>query len=106
MKKYFYLFLVTLVCVSCQSAKKEKTTVLTAIKTSDINFREHVVVKGGDANYVIYEYSDVRIDDVASLAIEYCNRVKPHSRAELRDIYMYKNHKRRATFDCNAVAQR
>ena len=106
MKKYLYLFLVTLICVSCQSAKKNEPVVPKVVKTTDINFREHVVVKGGDENHVIYEYSDVRVDDVASLAIEYCNRVKFGSRAELRDIYMYKNHKRRATFDCNTIAQR
>ena len=48
---------------------------------------------------------DVRIDDVATLASAYCfemtNGVK---KAYLRDIYMYKNHKRRATFDCVDLA--
>ena len=109
MKKYLYLFLVTLICVSCQSAKKEKAEDKVApsvVETPNVNFREHVVVKGGDSNHVIYEYSDVRVDDVASLAIEYCARVKPNSRAELHDIYMYKNHKRRATFNCSDIAQR
>lgn len=105
MRKYLYLFFATLICVSCQSAKKNEPVETSVIKTPDINFREHVVVKGGDANHIIYEYNDVRVDDVASLAIEYCSRVKPNSRAELHDIYMYKNHKRRATFNCADVAQ-
>lgn len=100
MKKYISLLAVLVVCVSCQSADKN------TIKDTDINYREHIIVKGGDENHVVYEYSDVRIDDVASLAIAYCQNVNPQYQASLRDIYMYKNHKRRATFDCKSVAQR
>ena len=62
------------------------------------------MVKGGDEKHVIYEYSDVRVDDVASLAIVYCQHANPGSKATLHDIYMYQNHKRRATFDCVSIA--
>ncbi len=101
MKKYLTLFLVLLTCVSCRSTDKDSNI----IDPSEINYREHIVVKGGDEKHVVYEYSDVRIDDVASLAIAYCSRINPQYQANLRDIYMYKNHKRRATFDCTPVAQ-
>ncbi|MBR3501466.1 MAG: hypothetical protein IKO06_01010 [Alphaproteobacteria bacterium] len=102
MKKYLAVLLVLLVCVACQSAPKKEEP---KVETISLNYREHVVVKGGDEKHVIYEYSDVRIDDVASLAIKYCKNVNPKSQASLRDIYMYKNHKRRAYFDCRCVAE-
>lgn len=109
MKKYFTLFLVLLACVSCQSTKDNQSAKNNEIQTkeinaADINYREHIVVKGGDEKHVIYEYSDVRIDDVSSLAIAYCQHINPENKAYLRDIYMYKNHKRRATFDCMSIA--
>lgn len=102
MRKYLSLILVLMACVSCQSAKKDDNQ----INSQNINYREHIIVKGGDENHVIYEYSDVRIDEVASLAIAYCQNINPEHIAKLRDIYMYKNHKRRATFDCACVAER
>jgi uncharacterized protein YcfL len=102
MRKYLSLFLVLAVCVACQSAPKEQPKTDNKIA---MNYREHVVVKGGDDKHVVYEYSDVRIDDVASLAIAYCEHINPEYQANLREIYMYKNHKRRATFDCRCVAK-
>lgn len=110
MKKYLALFLVLVACISCHSTKKDEANRPAQInsveqKSPDINYREKIVVKGGDDKHVIYEYSDVRIDDVASLAIVYCARINPSYKANLRDIYMYKNHKRRATFDCECIAK-
>ena len=105
MKKYLSLFLVLAICVSCQSTKKDENKI-TQISAADINYREHIVVKAGDEKHVIYEYSDVRIDDVATLASAYCHHINPEYQASLRDIYMYKNHKRRATFDCECIAKR
>ena len=55
-------------------------------------------------NYVIYEYSDVRVDQVATLASRYCYDKDPRTSAYLRDVYMRKNRKRRATFDCIIIA--
>lgn len=110
MKKYLALFMVLVACVSCHSTKKDEAKPAdkintVEIKSPDINYREKIVVKGGDEKHVIYEYSDVRVDDVASLAIAYCARINPSYKANLRDIYMYKNHKRRATFDCECIAK-
>ena len=67
-------------------------------------YRQNIVVKATGENYVVYEYSDVRIDDVASLASAYCFENSNGLKAYLRDIYMYRNNKRRATFDCVNLA--
>jgi hypothetical protein len=72
---------------------------------SDVErLRQNIVMKVAGENYVVYEYSDVRIDDVASLASAYCYEYSMGKKAYLRDIYMYRNHKRRATFDCVNLA--
>ena len=98
------LCLLELACVSCQSNVDENTG--EPVYSSDAErFRRNISTKAMGEDYVVYEYMDVRIDDVATLASAYCfemtNGVK---KAYLRDIYMYKNHKRRATFDCVDLA--
>lgn len=67
-------------------------------------FRQNIVMKVSGEDYVVYEYADVRIDDVATLASRYCFETTQGKKAYLRDIYMTKNHKRRATFDCVHLA--
>lgn len=67
-------------------------------------FRYNIVMKASGEDFVVYEYSDVRIDDVATLASRYCFETTQGKKAYLRDIYMTKNHKRRATFDCVHLA--
>lgn len=95
--------------VSVEQIKSDKVAepkIVTAPKyNSDVErLRQNIVMKAGDDNYVVYEYSDVRIDDVASLASAYCYEYSTGKKAYLRDIYMYRNHKRRATFDCGNLA--
>ena len=68
-------------------------------------YRRHILVKGMGDDYIIYEYSDVRVDQVATLASRYCYDKDSRTSAYLRDIYMRKNHKRRATFDCIDLAR-
>lgn len=67
-------------------------------------YRKNIVVKTMGDDYIVYEYSDVRIDKVAPLASRYCYETNPGKKAYLRDIYMHRNHKRRATFDCVDLA--
>ncbi len=69
-------------------------------------YRNNIVVKVMGDGYVVYEYTDVRIDDVATLASRYCYDTMPGKKAYLRDIYLYRNHKRRATFDCVDLASK
>lgn len=104
MKKILALCLLVLVCVSCQSNIDENTG--EPIYSSDAErFRRNIATKAMGDDYVVYEYTDVRIDDVATLASAYCFEMTGgEKKAYLRDIYMYKNHKRRATFDCVDLA--
>lgn len=62
-------------------------------------FLDNVVIKARSENYVMYEYKDVRVDELAPLASRYC---KEHGNrtAVLRNVILYKNYARRATFDC------
>lgn len=89
-----------------QSSAVAEPRIMPAPKyASDIErLRQNIVMKAGDNNYVVYEYGDVRIDDVASFASAYCYEYGVGKKAYLRDIYMYRNHKRRATFDCGNLA--
>ncbi len=59
----------------------------------------HINVIGKTSNYVVYEYSDVRIDEVAPIAAIYCNE-QGGKTAELYDIGLRQDHRRRATFFC------
>lgn len=123
MKKIALIGLSVLVLASCISKPKEdidaakneqEKTAATAVQKgervvdiadSDLEmYRRNIVVKTMGDDYVVYEYSNVRIDKVAPLASRYCYETNPGKKAYLRDIYLHKNHKRRATFDCVDLA--
>ena len=74
-----------------------------AIPEEDL-YRYDISVKAMGDDYVVYEYADVRIDKVATLASAFCFETNPGKKAYLRDIYMHKNRRRRATFDCVDLA--
>jgi putative hemolysin len=57
-----------------------------------------VVVREKGPYYISYEYRDVRIDDVAKIADEYCE--KQGLRAYLRESLTHRNNNRISTFDC------
>lgn len=66
----------------------------------DYNFlAAHMHVIGQTSKYVVYEYSDIRIDEVAPVAAVYCNN-QGGKTAELYDIALRPDHRRRATFIC------
>jgi putative hemolysin len=71
--------------------------------TPVVRYRHNVAVKDHTADYVTYEYKDMRVDEVASLAIIYCQN-QGGKQAFLREILLYHNHNRRATFDCSNLA--
>lgn len=123
MKKIALIGLSVLVLASCISKPKEdidaakneqEKTAATAVQKgervvdiadSDLEmYRRNIVVKTMGDDYVVYEYSNVRIDKVAPLASRYCYETNPGKKAYLRDIYLHKNNKRRATFDCVDLA--
>jgi len=100
MKRLFFLCLMAIVCVSCRSKVERELEPLPLYAADADRYRQNISVKAMGEDYVVYEYMDVRIDDVATLASNFCYETNPDKKAYLRDIYMYKNHKRRATFDC------
>jgi putative hemolysin len=68
-----------------------------------VRYKHNVAVKEHTADYVTYEYKDIGISEVASLAIIYCQN-QGGKQAFLREILLYRNHNRRATFDCSNLA--
>ena len=123
MNKFALIGLSVLVLASCISKPKEEVEAVSknqetqsasapskAVHTVDIAdsdlemYRRNIIVKTMGDDYIIYEYSNVRIDKVAPLASRYCYETNPGKKAYLRDIYLHKNHKRRATFDCVDLA--
>ena len=69
------------------------------IPEADIaHYRENIVEKRRSDRHVSYEYKDVRIDEIAALAADYCEQ--KGKKAYLREIVMRENHSRLATFDC------
>ena len=123
MKKLGFIALAAALCGSCLSRPDvdvEQQPAAANIDTSQVYtytpgtvvaeepefYRENIVVKTMGDDYVIYEYVNVRVDKVATLAAQYCYETNPGKSAYLRDIYLQKNHKRRATFDCIDLATR
>ncbi|MBQ8481420.1 MAG: hypothetical protein IJ532_02660 [Alphaproteobacteria bacterium] len=124
MKKFALLMLSVLVLASCISSPKDESQTteneqnqtkvangqikkerIVDVADSELEMlRKNIIVKTMGDDYIVYEYSDVRIDKVAPLASRYCYETNPGKKAYLRDIYMHKNHKRRATFDCVDLA--
>lgn len=60
---------------------------------------DHVRVIDKTSNYVVYEYNNIRVDEVAPVAAIYCNN-HGGRQAALYDITMRPDHRRRATFVC------
>lgn len=90
MKKIFAFFIIILVsaCASNETWEPEYNYLAA-----------HMNVIGQTSKYVVYEYSDIRIDEVATVAAVYCNDHEGKT-AELYDIMLRPDHRRRATFIC------
>lgn len=62
-------------------------------------FVDNVRIKQQSEFGITYEYKDVRIDEIAYMASEYCYE-QNGKKAVLHDSRLFKNFSRRATFDC------
>lgn len=60
-----------------------------------------VTIASKTPSVIVYEYQDVRIDEVALLAAVYCQD-NGNRNAYLEKINLYRNNKRRATFYCSS----
>ena len=61
-----------------------------------------VVVEGAD--FVTYQYKNVRVDEISPLASMYCADIAYGGSPYLREVSMYHNGFMRATFDCVSLA--
>lgn len=97
MTKRNILFLFILFLGACASYEEE------VIYTPDYNRiaqNAHVVSKS--PYYVTYEYKNIRVDEIAPIAAEYCFS-RGERQASLYEITMHRNNARRATFSCEKI---
>ena len=91
-------------CLSGCSTLNEPSKVSGSYYRDDAErYRQNVAVKARSADFVTYEYKDIRIDELAPLAAEYCDAVSG-KQAYLKEVVLYRNNLRRATFDCVSLA--
>ena len=60
-----------------------------------------VIIASKTPSTIVYEYQDVRVDEVALLAAVYCQD-NGNRNAYLEKINLYKNNRRRANFYCSS----
>ena len=63
-----------------------------------------VFVVGEGADFVTYQYKNVRVDEISPLASMYCADIAYGGSPYLREVSMYHNGFMRATFDCVSPA--
>lgn len=86
-------------CVARPIIEEETPAAEPAYGSEDQRFLDNVRIKQSDENGITYEYKDVRIDEIAYLASEYCYE-QNEKKAFLHDSQLFKNFSRRATFHC------
>ena len=60
----------------------------------------HVNVIDKSSGHVVYEYSNIRVDEVAPVAAIYCHNNGGGRQATLYDVKLHPNNRRHATFVC------
>ena len=101
MRKNFLLGLVLSMLCSCSYFSDrlggQEAPVLTDADYAD--YAKNVTVAAQGDNFVVYEYKNIRVDDLAVLAALYCNDHNS-TRAYIDNITLYHNNARRAKFMC------
>jgi len=98
MKNLFLMGMSILMIAACVETRPVET-VAPAYDSQDERLLNNVRVKSYDEHGITYEYKNMRIDEIASLASEYCHEQKER-KAVLHDSQLYRNFSRRATFYC------
>lgn len=99
MKKIIFSVFALLLIASCVIREKFKP---------DFNkYVDNVIVISATRDSVVYEYTNVRVDELAMLAALYCQD-QGNQKASLLEITLQKNNARRAAFMCepNTVSQK
>lgn len=63
-----------------------------------------VFVVGEGEDFVVYQYKNVRVDEISPLATMYCADIAYGGAPYLREVNIYHNGFMRATFDCVSLA--
>lgn len=98
----FLSILSTVVILSACSGSKDENVVYAEPEVVDNNMDRvinNVLIKKKTNNSIVYEYQNVRIDEVGQLAKRYCQD-KGASDAILSDAVLHKNYARMALFEC------
>lgn len=104
MKKLKVILLLGCLLPACSLLQSEPEKVQGSYYADDAErYRQNVAVKAQTPDFVTYEYKDIRIDELAPLAAVYCDN-QGGKQAYLREIVLYRNNLRRATFDCLNLA--
>ena len=103
--KNFILSVLVVACLSaCSTFNQTAPKVSESYYQDDAErYRQNVAVKAQTESFVTYEYKDIRIDELAPLAADYCYNMSG-KQAYLREVILYRNNLRRATFDCVSLA--
>lgn len=99
MKKIFSVLLVLLVC-AC-ATRKSPVTQQNLYENDVERYLKNIVVKQKSEDKIVYEYKDVRIDELSNAAAKYCNQFS--KRAVLEHTALFRNNRMRATFDCTVL---
>lgn len=91
------LLAISIICIA--SCTMDKYSPEPAYATNFERFLNNVRIKHNDEYSITYEYKDVRVDEIAYMAAEYCYN-QGQKQAVLHSSQLYKNFSRRATFNC------
>ena len=104
MNKLFVCLFVALVS-ACTPITYEKPAVQSGqtnlYESNADRYLKNIVVKQKSEDRIVYEYKDVRIDELSNLAAKYCNQFG--KRAVLEHTALFRNNRMRATFDCTVL---
>jgi hypothetical protein len=94
MKKFYFVSIALAFIASCASETPQYENELPYNRLA-----AHIRVAEQTQHYVVYDYSNVRIDEVAPIAAIYCHE-HADKQASLSSIEMRPDHRRRALFVC------
>ena len=104
LKNNFIMIGITLVLCGSISACQQSIELPPEPQGKQIDFNKFVgkvIVAEKSPSSVVYEYQDVRVDEVSLLASMYCQD-HGNRNAYLEKINLYKNNRRRASFYCSS----
>ena len=101
-KTFIFFSLLLMSACSFWSEPKEVDRLLASPNISDEEYARYVknvTIAGQGENFITYEYSNIRVDELAVFAALYCFD-HGQKRAYLDNITLYQNNNRRARFSC------